>query len=68
MENYVQSLENIKNIRKAKQEEELSRLEMKEFRKVTRNLSWLANSTRPDLSYTVLRMLKKNNSATVADL
>ena len=55
MEDYIQSLEDIKNIRKAEREEELSRLEMKEFRKVTGKLSWLANSTRPDLSYTAHR-------------
>ena len=46
----------------------MSRLEMKEFRKMTGKLSWLANSMRPDLSYTALRMSKKNNLATIADL
>ena len=68
MEDYVQSLEDIQSIRKAERDEELSKLEMKEFCKVTGKLSWLANSTRPDLSFTALRMSKKNNSATIADL
>merc|ERR1711984_50849 len=37
-------------------------------RKATGKLSWLGNSTRPDLSYTSLSMSKKNNTATIADL
>ena len=35
---------------------------------MTGKLSWLANSTRPDLSYTVLAMSRKNNSAKIKDL
>ena len=31
-------------------------------------LSWLANSTCPDLSYTVLAMSQKKNSAKIKDL
>merc|ERR1712030_89951 len=38
------------------------------YRKATGKLSWLANSTRPDMSYTSLSMSKKNNTATIADL
>ena len=30
--------------------------------------SWLANSMRPDLSYTALAMSRKNNSAKIKDL
>ena len=45
MDDYVQSL---KEIRKANHDEELTKLEMKEYRKVTGKISWLANSTRPD--------------------
>ena len=33
----------------ADREEELTDSEMKEYRKVTGKISWLANSTRPDL-------------------
>ena len=35
---------------------------------MTGKLSWLANSTRPDLSYTALAMSKKNTTATIKDL
>ena len=35
---------------------------------MTGKLSWLANSTRLDLSYTALAMSKKNNSAKIKDL
>ena len=69
---YIQSLEYIGTIRKAERDDELTDLEQSEYRKVTGKLSWLANSTsnstRPDLSFTVLRMSTKNNSATIADL
>ena len=41
---------------------------MKIYRKLTGKLSWLANSSRPDLSYTALAMPKKNNSAKIKDL
>ena len=44
------------------------KLEMKEFRKMTGKISWLANSTHPDLSYTALTMSKRNNSARISDL
>ena len=67
MEDYVKSLEEIKEIRKADRDEYLTKAELKVFRKMTGKLSWLANSTRPDLSYTVLAMLKKNNSAQIKD-
>ena len=35
---------------------------------MTGKLSWLANSTRPDLSYTALAMSTKNNSTQIKDL
>ena len=68
MEDYVESLEEMKEIRKADREEDLTKLELKEYRKMTRKLNWLANSTHPDLSYTALAMSKKNNSAKIKDL
>ena len=68
MEDYASSFQGIPRIRKADRDEELSDLEMKEYRKVTGKLSWLANNTRPDLSFIALRMSKKNTSATIADL
>ena len=68
MEDYLESIEEIKEIRKADREEDLTKLELKEYRKMTGKLSWLANSTCPDLSYTALAMSKKNNSAKIKEL
>ena len=68
MKDYVDSLEEVKEIRKANRDDPLTRAELKVFRKMTGKLSWLANSTRPDLSYTALAMSKKNNSAQIKDL
>ena len=67
MEDYVASLEEVKEIRKADRDEYLTKAELKVYRKMTGKLSWLANSTRPDLSYTALAMSKKNNSAQIKD-
>ena len=67
MEDYVESLEGMKEIRKADREEDLTKLELKEYRKMTSKLAWLANSTCPDLSYTALAMSKKNNSVNIKD-
>ena len=41
---------------------------MKEYCKMTGKISWLANSTRLDLSYKALQMSKKNTAATISDL
>ena len=45
MEVYVGSLEEIKEIRKADRDENITKLEMKEYRKMTGKLVWLPNST-----------------------
>ena len=68
MADYVASLQDIADIRKADKYEDLTKQELKEYRKITGKLSWLANSNRPDLSFTALEMSKKNNSAKIADL
>ena len=68
MADYVDSLTDIKEIRKTDQDDNLTKQEIKEYRKVTGKLSWLANSTRPDLSFTALSMSKKNNYAKISDL
>ena len=44
MEDYVASLEEIKEIRKVHRDEYLTKVELKIFRKMTGKLSWLANS------------------------
>ena len=69
MEDYTKSLQDIKNIRKVENcDEPLTKLEMKEYQKITGKIAWLANSTRPDLSFTALQMSKKNKEATISDL
>ena len=50
MADYVDSLKDIKKIRKVKRDEDLTKNDIKEYRKVKGKLSWLANSTHPDLS------------------
>merc|ERR1711989_109619 len=55
------------DIRKANGTEPLTKAELKEYRKYTGKLSWLAQGTRPDVSYSALCLSKKNNSATIAD-
>ena len=68
MKDYVDSLQDVGEIQRADKNEGLTKSEIKEFRKITRKVCWLANSTRPDLSYTALAMSKKNNSATISDM
>ena len=41
---------------------------MKEHREMTGKIAWLANSTRPDLSFTALQMSKNSKEATISDL
>ena len=67
MEDYAQSLEEIK-IREAKANEELTREELKVFRKYVGKLNWLAANTRPDLAIYALDMAKKQKKAVIKDL
>ena len=68
MEDYADLVEEIKKIRKADRTENLTKAELKEYRKYTGKISWLSQGTRPDLSYLALMLAKKNNIATIADL
>ena len=68
MEDYANSVEEIKEIRKVDRAGKLSKTELKEYRNYTGKISWLSQGTRPDLSYSSLMLAKKNNSATIADL
>merc|ERR1712240_580364 len=68
MEDYAESIQEIKEIIKAKRDEKLTKAEIKEYRKYTGKISWLAQGTRPDLSYSALDLAKKNNNATISDL
>merc|ERR1711881_837522 len=67
-EDYADSINEIKEIRKASRTEKLTKAELKEYRKYTGKLSWLAQGTRPDLSYSALDLAKKNNNAVISDL
>ena len=68
MSEYADSLEIIKNIRKGKKDECLTKVELKLFRKYTGKFNWLAENCRPDLAFVALHMAKKSNSATLGDL
>ena len=63
MEDYAESVEPLKEVRKANRSEKLSRIELQEYRKYAGKIQWLSQGTRP-----ALQMAKKNNSATIADL
>merc|ERR1711895_141645 len=62
------TVDEVREIRKAEKDDPLTKAELKVFRKMTGKLSWLANSTRPGLSYTALAMSKKNTTAQIKDL
>ena len=68
MKDYADSVEEIKEIRKADRNERLTTAELKEYRKYTGKISWLSQGTRPDLSYSALNLAKKNNNAVISDL
>ena len=68
MGEYADSLELIKNIRKGKKDELLTKVELKLYRKYTGKFNWLAENCRPDLAFVALQMAKKSNSATLGDL
>ena len=68
MEDYIQILEDVTDIRKADRYKPLNQLELKQYRKMMGKIAWLANCTRPDLSFTALQLAKKNNSATISNL
>ena len=52
MQDYAESLQSLKEIRKVQDRNEvLNKEEMKLYYKMTGKIAWLANSTRPDLCY-----------------
>ena len=68
MEDYAQCIEEIKEIRKAGNNEPLTKTEYKVFRKYAGKIQWLAENVRPDLAFVGLNMSMKNNDATIGDL
>ena len=67
MEDYADSLTEIE-IRNVKKTEQLDKNEMKQLRKITGKVNWLAENCRPDLSYSGLRLSTRSKNATIADL
>ena len=61
MADYINSLRDIKKIRKVEKDENLTKNEIKEYQKVTRKWSWLTQGMRPNFSFMALQMSKKNN-------
>ena len=68
MEEYAQSIEEIKEIRKAKNDEALTKTEYRVFRKYAGKIQWLAENVRPDLAIIGLNMSMKSKGATIGDL
>ena len=68
MEEYAQSIEEIKEIRKAKNDEPLTKTEYRVFRKYAGKIQWLAENVRPDLAIIGLNMSMKSKDATIGDL
>ena len=67
MEDYADSLAEVE-IRNAKKTEPLDKIEMKQLRKVTGKVNWLAENCRPDLCYSGLKLSTRGKDATIADL
>ena len=68
MEDYAESIEEIKEIRKEKNTEMLMKIDNKLYSKYVGKISWLAENCRPDLAVTALKMARKSGKATVGDL
>ena len=68
MNDYVDSLEPIKDFRKDENTSKLNDLEMKIYRKYTGKLMWLTENCRPDLAFMTNKMSKKSHEATLSDL
>ena len=67
MEDNAKSLNLIK-VRDGKQDEPLTREEMRILRKYVGKLNWLAANTRPDIAISVLELAKNQKKATLKDL
>ena len=67
MEDYADSLTEVE-IRNVKKTEMLDKNEMKQLRKITGKVNWLAENCRPDLCYSGLKLSTRSKNATIADL
>ena len=65
---FIQSLNEIAVKRIGPKDEKLNTEELKDFRKLTGQLSWAAQNTRPDLSFDVRDLATRSKSATLQDI
>jgi hypothetical protein len=65
---YTKSIEEIEVKSSEDIKRDLNKEEFKQFRKATGKLSWLSETTRPDLSFNVLEMSYKNREAKIEDI
>ena len=68
MEDYADSIQELKEIRKGDKNDPLTLLENKMYRKYVGKISWLAENCRPDLAVSAVKMAKQNGKATLKDL
>ena len=67
MNNYGDALNEVP-VRQGKKKVNLDNDEMKIFRKITEQVSWLASNCRPDLCFKAPKLSIKNKEATLEDM
>ena len=67
-DDYVKSLEPISIDKASNKDEKLSMKKFKEYRRLTGQLSWASENTRPDIYFDVRELSTKNKAATFDDL
>ena len=67
-DDYIKSLEPITVEKVANKDEKLSTKKFKEYRRLTGQLSWASENTRPDISFDVRELSTRNKAATYEDL
>ena len=68
MEQYTEAIKPAEIDPKKKKCQKLNYFENKEHRRLTGQLAWLAENTRPDIQFPVLQMSRANCEATIANL
>jgi hypothetical protein len=68
MNDYADSLENVENIREAGNDELLTKLELKVYRKMVGKIAWLSQNCRPDIAFVALDLSRRQACAAIKDL
>lgn len=68
MDDYVRKLEDVAEIRKERKRHNLSKLDLKIYRKMTRNIDYLVQSMRLKMCFAGFDMAKSRNLMTIQDL